>query len=101
MFDSATWTNRDKSRPRYRTTAFNLCFFFNLDKITSHIVMAEDLSGLEGHLGFFQFEKQENLEPWLKAVGQNIVMRKISLQSRPAASLLWETKDGKKRLTTT
>ncbi len=52
-------------------------------------------SGLEPFLGNFQFEKAENLEAFLKALGQNMVMRKLSLACSPSASLSVETKDGK------
>jgi hypothetical protein len=60
-----------------------------------------DLTGLEPFLGYFQYESAENLEPILRAFGQNIIMRKLSLACSPSASLLWVEKDGKKMLRTT
>jgi hypothetical protein len=54
--------------------------------------------GMEPFLGHFQMESTENLEAFLKALGQNMIMRKLSLACSPSASLVWVEKDGKKVL---
>ena len=58
-------------------------------------------AGLEPFLGRFQMESAENLEATLKALGQNYMMRKLSLACSPAASLTVEQKDGKEMLYST
>lgn len=49
-------------------------------------------------LGHFQYIGAENLEAWLKAVGQNFIMRKLSLQCSPSADLERVIKDDGKEL---
>ncbi len=58
--------------------------------------MTSTTAGLDAFLGILQFESaDEHLEDFLRAVGQNLVMRKLSLKCKPRATLTSRIVDGK------
>merc|ERR1711884_980352 len=77
-----------------KEVAGSLSLGFQIVKMTA--VIAGD--SIKPFLGRFQFVRAENLEAWLKAVGQNFLMRKLSLQCSPSADLERVIKDDGKEL---